>query len=273
MRFLARSLVARSLGPALDPVAPILWSSLCRNRSYTYNSACPRPGSRPRLFSPGEKKKTPERVGFRSAGKIERDEAGSGRSQEVPRASAARVSVHAMQRLKTCAKRGAEIGLKARSQPGGICANGRVCNGAAGNGAASDGSAGDPSSGRTAGPRTGSRSALWERLTATVRPVRGKPAPVVGNDGTETSPAANNASETAPTPARRTEKIPNIGLAPELRHGSPSPQMRARPVHPRAKRTWPAAAGSVLFAQSPPCDRKARRAGNASGGTNIGIAG
>ena len=170
--------------------------------------------------------------------------------------------------LEDVAKRGAEIGLKARSQPGGICADGRGRNGAAG-----DGAAGDPSSGRTAGPRTGSRSALWARLTATVRPAGGKPAPVVGNDGTETSPAVNNASEIAPTPARRTEKIPNIGLAPELRHGSPSPQTHARPVHPRAKRTWPAAAGSVLFAQSLPCDRKARRAGNASGGTNIGIAG
>jgi len=110
----------------------------------------------------------PERVGFRSAGKIERGEAGSGRSQEVPRASAARVFVHAMQRLKTCAKRGAEIGLKARSQPVGIRADGRADNGAAGNGAAGDGAAGDPSSGRTAGPRIGSRSALRARLTATV---------------------------------------------------------------------------------------------------------
>ncbi len=178
-----------------------------------------------------------------------------------------------MQRLKTCAKRGEEIGLKAGSQPAGIRADGRVDNGVAGNGAADDGAAGDPSSGRTAGPRTGSRSALWARLTATVRPAGGRPAPVVGNDGTETSPAVNNASEIAPARARRTEKIPNIGLAPELRHGSPSPQIRARPVHPRAKRTRPAAAGSVLFAQSPPCDRKARRAGNASGGTNIEIAG
>jgi hypothetical protein len=156
-----------------------------------------------------------------------------------------------MQRLKTCAKRGEEIGLKAGSQPAGIRADGRVDNGAAGGSAA-----GDPSSGRMAGARTGSRSALWARLTATVWPAGGKPAPVVGNDGTETSPAVNSASEIAPARARRTEKIPNIGLAPELRHGSPSPQMRARPIHPRAKRTRPAVAGSVLFAQSPPCDPK-----------------
>src|SRR5579863_5867943 len=166
-----------------------------------------------------------------------------------------------MQRLKTCAKRGEEIGLKAGSQPAGIRADGRVDNGAAGGSAA-----GDPSSGRMAGARTGSRSALWARLTATVWPAGGKPAPVVGNDGTETSAAVNSASEIAPARARRTEKIPNIGLAPELRHGSPSPQMRARPIHPRAKRTRPAATGSVLFAQSPPCDQKTHRAGNASGG-------
>ena len=108
-----------------------------------------------------------------------------------------------MQRRKTCAKSGEEIGLKARSQPKGICARERACTGA-------PGASAPCSSGQTVGREIGSRSPLRVRLTDSAGEVAGKAAPVVGI-GNEINPAVNNASDRSPTaPATRTDNTDDI---------------------------------------------------------------
>src|ERR1700728_898763 len=130
-----------------------------------------------------------------------------------------------MQRLKTVASRGAEIGLKAGSQPAGIFVGGCA---RAGDWVDADGNNSN-SRCQTIGLKTGSRSPLRARLTDVCGPADGKPAPVVGSDGIDTSAAVNSASETAPiAPARGTEKISNIGLSPKLRHQIPHQPERPR---------------------------------------------
>ncbi len=161
-----------------------------------------------------------------------------------------------MQRLNTRASRGEEIGLKAGSQPGGICAGCCALRGDAG--------AVDPNSCCLAvGPNMERRSPLSERFTTVVGPLESKPAPVVGNDGIETSAAVNSASERIPvtpakTPAKRTEGIANIGLSPKglspkLRHQlPPCSETRATPPGPRAIR-------NVSSHRPVPCCSKSHR--------------
>ena len=162
-----------------------------------------------------------------------------------------------MQRLNTRASRGEEIGLKAGSQPGGIWPGCCALRGDAG--------AVDPNSCCPAvGPNMGRRSPLSARFTTVVGPLESKPAPVVGNDGIETSAAVNSASERIPvtpakTPAKRTEGIANIGLSPKLRHQLP-PCSETRATPPRSTRNQEriqSPPGSMLFQESPCCDRNA----------------
>jgi hypothetical protein len=118
-----------------------------------------------------------------------------------------------MQRRKTFAKCGEEIGLKAASHPIGIRARG-------GDGA---GKTGIPNSRcQTVDFAGGCRSPLRTRFTDIAAGVLNNPAPVVGNDGNETRPAMNKASA---TPAKRTDNMARIGLFPKHRHDPHDPHV------------------------------------------------
>jgi len=118
-----------------------------------------------------------------------------------------------MQRRKTFASRGEEIGLKAESQPRGTFSRAR--DGA--------GDTGNPSScARSAiGSASGKRSPFNARFTVTAGCKVNHPLAGFGHEGNEIKLAANNATD---TPAERTNRDMRIGRSPKHRHDPPCPK-------------------------------------------------
>jgi hypothetical protein len=128
--------------------------------------------------------------------------------------------VQTVQRRKTCANCGEEIGLKALSHPTGTLTRDCACPGDAGN----------PSlCGKAVGSTSGRRSPLSARFTE----ISGLNAntPVLGNDGKEIKLAVNNATS---TPITRTNEILRIGSSPKPQHPQQSPRDKCGTEWPRA---------------------------------------
>lgn len=135
-----------------------------------------------------------------------------------------------MQRRKTCPSEGEEIGLKAASQPSGICRRGCERTG--------DSTCPGPS----ARLEVERRSPLRVRFTKFCRAAAGRLAPVVGNDGKEIRAAEKRAIEIMPAaPANRIDSISRIGSSPS-RPNPPVSLMRAAlswPAHRKRARARP----------------------------------